>query len=144
MSTTPKWGRTTKQLVLVTILVGTGLLLYSFRSIFPLLTIAFLIAYVFAPVVGWLSERLHIKRGLATVLLYMVALAVLATVSTVVVPSLVFDEVADLVANLGDIINQAILWVDGLDSVEAFGYVLGARGIDSNGSDGHRRHPGAL
>ena len=42
----------------------------------------------------------------ATVLLYVVLLALLATVSTVVVPSLVFAEVSDLVTNLGDIVNQ--------------------------------------
>ena len=77
MSTSPQWGRTTKLLVASTLLVAAGLLFYSFRSILPLLTIAFLIAYVFAPVVGWLSERLRVKRGLAAVLLYVVLLALL-------------------------------------------------------------------
>lgn len=124
MSTSPPWGRTTKQLVLVTIMVGIGLLLYSFRPIFPLLAIAFLIAYIFAPVVGWLSDRLHIRRGLAALLLYLVALAALGAVSTLIVPSLVFGEVRALVANLGDIINQGIQWLDEFDSIELFGYVL--------------------
>jgi HAD superfamily hydrolase (TIGR01549 family) len=124
MSTSPQWGRTTKQLVLVTILVVAGLLIYSFRSILPLLIIAFLIAYVFAPVVDWLSKRLHIKRGLAAVLLYLVALAALATVPTIIVPSLVFDEVTALVENLGRILNQGILWLDSIDSVEVLGYTF--------------------
>lgn len=122
MSTSPQWGRTTKQLVLVTIMVGIGLLLYSFRSIFPLLAIAFLIAYIFAPVVGWLSEHLHIKRGLVTLLLYVVALAMLTSVSTLIVPSLVSNEVGALVENLGSIVNQGILWLDRLDSIEVLGY----------------------
>ena len=124
MSTSPQWGRTTKQLVIVTIMVAAGLLFYSFRSILPLLTIAFLIAYVFAPIVGWLSERLRIKRGLAAILLYVIVLALLATVSTIIVPSLILNEVRDLVANLGKIVNQGILWLDGVDTIEAFGYVL--------------------
>ena len=124
MSTSPQWGRTTKQLVVVTILVLSGLLLYSFRPIFPLLAIAFLIAYIFAPVVGWLSEHLRIKRGFAAALVYVIALAALATVPTLIVPSLVFGEVQALITNLGDIVNQAILWLDRLESVEAFGYVF--------------------
>ena len=69
MSTSPRWGRTTKQLIAATFLVLAGLLVYSFRSVLPLLIIAFLIAYVLAPVVDWASTRLHIRRGLAILLL---------------------------------------------------------------------------
>jgi HAD superfamily hydrolase (TIGR01509 family) len=121
MSTSPQWGRTTKQLIAATLLVLAGLLVYSFRAVLPLLTIAFLIAYVLSPVVDWASTRLRIKRGLVTVLLYLIGLALLATVPALVVPS-ILDEIQALVTNLGDIINRAIAWLDGLESVEAFGY----------------------
>jgi HAD superfamily hydrolase (TIGR01509 family) len=123
MSTSPKWGRTTKQLIAATLLVLAGLLVYSFRSVLPLLIIAFLIAYVLAPVVSWLSSRLHIRRGLATVLIYLIGLALVATVPALIVPS-ILDEIQALVTNLGDIINRAVAWFDGLDTFEAFGYEI--------------------
>ena len=123
MSTSPQWGRTTKQLIAATLVVLAGLLIYSFRSILPLLIIAFLIAYILAPIVDWASTRLHIRRGLAIVLLYLIGLALLATVPAIVVPS-IMDEVQALVTNLGDIINRGIAWLDGLESFEAFGYVF--------------------
>jgi HAD superfamily hydrolase (TIGR01509 family) len=123
MSTSPQWGRTTKQLIAASLLVLAGLLIYSFRSILPLLIIAFLTAYILAPIVDWASKRLRIKRGLAAVLLYLIGLALLATVPAIVVPS-VIGEVRALVTDLGDIINRAIAWLDGIESFEAFGYVI--------------------
>ena len=123
MSTSPQWGRTTKQLIAATLLVVAGLLIYSFRSILPLVIIAFLIAYVFAPIVDWASTRLHIRRGLVIVLLYLIGLALLATVPALVVPSIIV-EIQALVTNLGDITNRAIAWLDGIESFEAFGYVF--------------------
>jgi HAD superfamily hydrolase (TIGR01509 family) len=123
MSTSPQWGRTTKQLIAATILVLTGLLVYSFRSALPLLIIAFLVAYVLAPVVGWMSTRLRLPRGLATLLLYLIGLALLATAPALIVPQ-ILDEVQALLTNLDNIVNRAIAWLDGLATVEAFGYVF--------------------
>jgi HAD superfamily hydrolase (TIGR01509 family) len=123
MSTSPQWGRTTKQLIAATLLVLAGLLVYSFRSILPLLIIAFLIAYILAPIVDWASRHLHLKRGLVILLIYLIGLALLATVPAIIVPS-ILDEVQALVNNLGDIINRAIAWIDGIESFEAFGYVF--------------------
>jgi predicted PurR-regulated permease PerM/phosphoglycolate phosphatase-like HAD superfamily hydrolase len=125
MTASPQWGRSTKLLVVVSILVLAGLLVYSFRAILPLVIIAFLIAYIFAPVVGWISRLLHIGRGWATLLLYLIGLAALATVPAIIVPS-ILGEVQSLIANLGSIINRGIVWLDGLDTIEAFGYTFAA------------------
>jgi len=65
MTASPQWGRTTKQLAAATLLILAGLLLYGFRPILPTVIIACLFAYIFAPVVGWLSTHLRIRRGLA-------------------------------------------------------------------------------
>jgi HAD superfamily hydrolase (TIGR01509 family) len=123
MSTSPRWGRTTKQLVSATLLIVAGLLLYSFRTILPQLIVVFLLAYVFAPVVGWLSKRMHVARGVAVLLLYLVGLGVLAAASAIAVPPIV-NETQDLIRNLDDIINSLIAWLEQFDRIEFLGYVL--------------------
>jgi HAD superfamily hydrolase (TIGR01549 family) len=123
MTASPQWGRTTKQLAAATLLILAGLLLYGFRSILPTVIIACLFAYVFAPVVGWLSEHLRIRRGLAAILIYLIGLAALATAPAIIVPS-ILDEVQAFVTNLDVIVNWAITWIDRLEAFEAFGYVI--------------------
>lgn len=119
MKTVPRWSRTTKQLVSATLMVLSGLLIYRFRSLMPPLIIAVLVAYLFAPLVGWLSRKLHIGRGLATALIYLVGLGLMATAPAIAVPAIV-DEVRDLQVNLDAIINRAITWVDQLDHIVIF------------------------
>ncbi len=123
MKTVPRWSRTTKQLVSATLMVLSGLLIYSFRSILPPLIIAVLIAYLLAPLVGWLSQRLHIGRGLATAIIYLIGLGLMATAPAIAVPAIV-GEVRDLQVNLDAIINRAIAWIDQLDHIQVFDYVI--------------------
>jgi predicted PurR-regulated permease PerM/phosphoglycolate phosphatase-like HAD superfamily hydrolase len=118
-----RWDRTTKLLVLTALLVLAGLLLYSFRTVLPLLIIVFLLAYVFAPAVNWLSRNLHIPRGLSVLLLYLVGIGALVATSAIAIPAVV-GQVEDLIRNLDAITNRAIRWLDQLDQVEAFGYVF--------------------
>jgi predicted PurR-regulated permease PerM/phosphoglycolate phosphatase-like HAD superfamily hydrolase len=128
MTASPQWGRTTKQLAAATLLILAGLLLYGFRPILPTVIIACLFAYVFAPVVGWLSEHLRIKRGIAAVLIYLIALAALATAPAIIVPS-ILDEVQAFVTNLDVIVNWVITRIDAIEAFEAFGYVIPAPDI---------------
>lgn len=111
MSQSPKWGHTAKQLVAATLILLTGLLIYRFRSLLPPIIIAALLSYTLAPIVGWLSRVLHIRRGLATLLLYLIGLAALTTVPAIAVPTIV-NEVQSLQLNLNDIINRVIAWID--------------------------------
>ena len=124
MNTSPRWGRSTKQLVSATLVILAGLLLYSFRTIVTPLVIIFLLAYVLAPVIGWLSRTLHISRGLSVVVLYLIGLASLATIPALTIPVAV-NEVRDLVTNLESIIQRTIAWLEQFDRLEfpILGYI---------------------
>jgi len=123
MNASPRWSQTTKQLISATFLILAGLLLYSFRTILAPLVIAFLGSYIFAPVVGWLSRHLHVGRGWAVALLYLIGLGILAMAPAFTVPA-VLDEVEDLWANMGVIINKAIAWLAESHEVPFLGYVI--------------------
>ena len=117
MSNSPQWGRSTKQLVSATVLILAGLLLYSFRTILIPLILVFLFSYIFAPVVGWLSKHLHIGRGWAVLLLYLVGIGALVTLPAITIP-VVVDEVESLIRNLDAIGQRAIAWLEQWDQYE--------------------------
>ena len=125
MRTTPRWSRSTKMLVSAALLVMASLLLYSFRSLLIPLVLVFLFAYIVAPLVGWLSKRLHIGRSWAVMIIYLVGLGALATLPAVTVPSIV-DEVENLLRYLNVIGNRAIGWLEQLDQyqIELGGYTF--------------------
>lgn len=79
----PRWSSSTKRLTVMVLLVLLGLLLYRFREVIPPLTIAFLVAFILDPIVGFLVDRLKFSRGLATgvvfVVLILLMVGVLAT-----------------------------------------------------------------
>ncbi|MBN1582401.1 MAG: AI-2E family transporter [Anaerolineae bacterium] len=123
MDESTQWGYATKQLVAATLMVLAGLLLYSFRSMLPPVIIAALLSYVFAPLVGWFSKKLHIGRGVATLLLYLIGIGLIATVPAIIVPTIV-DEVRKLQIDLNAIVNTVLSWVAQFEQIEILGYVI--------------------
>ncbi len=115
-----QWGRTTKLLMALVLLVMVGLLIYGQRAILSTLVLAALFAYVFAPVVGWLKTRLRIPRGLGVLLIYLVALGLLATAPAVLIPTVV-DDVIDFVNSLDTIINDVLTWLDQTHQITVLG-----------------------
>jgi len=124
MSTT-QWDRSTKQLIAATLLILAGLLLYIFRTLFIPIILVLLFAYIFAPVVEWLSSRLHVGRGVAVMLIYLVGLGALATLPAVTVP-VILDETENLIKNLDAIADWVIEWIAQWNSYqfEFLGYVF--------------------
>ncbi len=127
----PQWNHTTKQLVGATLVVLAGLFIYLFRALLPPVIIAALLAYILAPVVGWLSRVLHISRGWATGLLYLLGIALLAVAPAISVTAIV-DEINNLELNFTSIVNHAIGWIEQFNAMEiAFaGYVFVLPEID--------------
>lgn len=125
MSTAPRWGRSTKQLVSAALLVLAALLLYGFRTILIPIILVLLLSYILAPVVGWLAKNLRIGRSWAVALVYLVGLAILATLPAVTIPAIV-AEVENLLRNLEDIVQSAVAWVEAWNQyeIEFMGYVL--------------------
>lgn len=120
-----QWSRATKQLVAATLIVLTGLLLYNFRSILIPIIIVCLLAYILAPVVGWLSRGMRIKRGWAVLLVYVTGLAAVAVLPAITIPIIV-TEVENLIENLDAIINDAVAWLFQFDEYQLriLGYVI--------------------
>lgn len=80
----PRWNASTKLVVMLTTIVILGWILYRFQVLIPPLVIAMIVAYLLNPLVGALSGRLRISRGLAILLLYLAILLAFSGVSTAV------------------------------------------------------------
>ncbi len=85
----PPWSRITKVTVTLTGMALLAILIYSFQEALPPLVIAGLIAYLLTPVVNLVCARLRLPRGLATLLVYLLFLALLALAIGLLAPPLV-------------------------------------------------------
>jgi predicted PurR-regulated permease PerM/GNAT superfamily N-acetyltransferase len=70
-----RWSAFTKRAVILIILVLLALMVYRFRDVLPPLMIAFLLAFVLSPIVGFLADRLRLSRGLATAIVFLLLIA---------------------------------------------------------------------
>jgi predicted PurR-regulated permease PerM len=85
-----RWGSSVKRTVALILLVLSALIIYRFQTVIPPLVIAFLVAFILDPVVDFLTDRLHLARGLATTLVFLVLIiAGLALIATpvAIIPS---------------------------------------------------------
>jgi len=77
-------------------MLGVGIfLIYNFSAAITPLILALLLAYILSPVVNWIQDRLHLGRGLATLLAYLILLVLLIGIPLVVIPPL-SNEAAEL------------------------------------------------
>lgn len=67
-----RWSISTKRTIILVILVLLALVIYRFRDVIAPLAIAFLLAFILSPIVGFLVDRLHLSRGPATTLVFLV------------------------------------------------------------------------
>ena len=70
-----RWSISTKRVVILIILVLVALMIYRFRDVLPPMMIAFLVAFILNPIVGFLTDRSHLSRGLTTALAFLVLMA---------------------------------------------------------------------
>ncbi|NPV56882.1 MAG: AI-2E family transporter [Anaerolineae bacterium] len=84
----PRWSSQTKILVIVLILVVLGYVLFKFKSAIAPVVLSIILAYVLAPLVGWMERRWRIKRGLAVLLTYLLVLGVVGGLAAAVTPLL--------------------------------------------------------
>jgi predicted PurR-regulated permease PerM len=81
-----RWDKTTKVVIAVLLVLLAGLALYLVRVVFVPLIIGGIMAYILAPVVGWINRRLRIPRGLATGIVYLLLLAIVVPLPVLLVP----------------------------------------------------------
>jgi predicted PurR-regulated permease PerM len=125
-----RWSSTTKRTVVLVILVLLALVIYRFREVISPLVAAFLAAFILDPIVDFLTERLHLSRGLATAMVFLVlmlvGLAVMAAPVTAVpsisraVRTLQFD-VTSVIADITSFMERpVVVWGYALDLTEVY------------------------
>ena len=67
-----RWSTSTKRTVVILILVLMALVIYRFRDVISPLVIALLLAFILDPIADFFTDRLHLSRGLATGLIFVV------------------------------------------------------------------------
>jgi predicted PurR-regulated permease PerM len=87
--TSPPWSTTVKVVVIVFGLIILGAILLRFQEIIAPLVIAGLIAYVIAPAVNFVNERLRIPRGVVTAAIYLLFFAAIGVAISWLTPLLV-------------------------------------------------------
>jgi len=120
----PQWGKSTKRIVVVVLLVLLAVVIYRFRAVIQPLVIAFLVAFILDPIVDFLTERLPLSRGLATAFVFLVLIAALLGVlaaPVTVVPS-IFRAVRSLQIDFIGVLTDIGAFFE--DPVEIGGYTL--------------------
>lgn len=107
----PPWHPTTRITVGVLLLLLGAAFLAQITSLLPPVVMALLLAYLLHPLVTWLSARLHIRRGLAVLLLYVILLALLGAGATGLGLA-VSQQVVALVTDLTAISRQIPEWLE--------------------------------
>ena len=73
----PLWSRTTKTIVVVTVLLLAGLLVMRFRTLLVMVTMAAILDYLLDPLISFIDRRTSIKRGIIIAVVYVLLAAAL-------------------------------------------------------------------
>lgn len=84
-----RWSLATKYLVGVGIFLSLLFLVYISRGSLSLVIFAALIAFVVRPAIGFLTRRFKIKRGMATLTIYILVLVLLVILPLLLIPPIV-------------------------------------------------------
>ena len=92
----PHWNTTTKIFVATFVLVLITLALWRFSTLIGPLIVAGIIAYVFNPLINWLTRHTFLSRGLAVALVY-ILFAVIALGALIAVGVTIIQQAFGLV-----------------------------------------------
>lgn len=100
-----RWSTTTK-IVISLLLLGFGIFLFSrFSVVFAPFVVALILTYILLPVVNFLERKLHLHRGIATLLSYVWLLLILSGVLSIVLPPLL-RQLQGLNVNIRSFLDQ--------------------------------------
>ena len=102
-----EWGRTTKRLVVVGLVIVFLLVLYVFRDLLPPVAIALVLAYLIKPIVDFVQRRTRLSRTLTVVLVFLVILLLFSIIPVTVVPYAV-DQIRRLNVRLQQLTDSLI------------------------------------
>ncbi len=105
-----EWSRTTKRLVIVSLVIFLLLIIYIFRNLLPPFAIALVMAYLLKPVVDFVQRRTRLPRTLTVALVFLVVLLLISFIPVTVVPYAV-DQVRRLNVNLQELTDSLIAFL---------------------------------
>ncbi len=102
----PVWSPRTRSTISL-VLVALGVyLLYRFNVVLAPLVMALILAYILTPAANFLEVRLHIPRALATLLSYLLLLALLAAILMLFIPPLA-SQLSGMTVDFQRFLDQA-------------------------------------
>jgi len=81
---TPKWGRTTKLVVLLVCLALAAFLAWQFKELVGQLVVAAMLAYIVNPAIEWFQGRPRFSRGWAVMIVYLLLILIVLGFVTVI------------------------------------------------------------
>jgi len=84
----PSWTTQTKLIVILLLLALAIYLLYQFSAAIQPLIMASVLAFVLLPLANWFQKRFSVRRGLATLMAYLVALLIIIAIPLILIPPL--------------------------------------------------------
>ena len=107
MNTGTRWSPFTKQLVVVTLLVGAVFLVLRISDIIPPLIIALFFAYFISLGIPWVQRNTGWSRGVAAILTELFVLLLVFTVPALITPWLV-NAVNGFIGTLSKVVNELL------------------------------------
>ena len=101
----PAWPLALKLFVSACLLVLAVFLAWRFSITLTPVILAAILAYVLSPIVGWLEARTRMRRGWATVVVYLVLIGLAVIGPVILIPRLI-EEGERLNLNLGEIFKS--------------------------------------
>ena len=113
------WSETTKRTVVIAAVLVGVLILYISQSVIPYIIVAVVLAFLLDPIVEFFT-RLHLPRGLAVLLVYILFLIVVMLSPLIFVPA-VLDAIRSININLVDVLEKTTAWLR--QTLESLRYV---------------------
>jgi len=109
----PHWGSTAKLVASLTIVIVLGALVARFQAIIGPVLMAFVLAYLLHPLIGFLEKRLHFSWGLGVSLIYILIILFLLSLITWGGVGLV-GQIQNLIGAVQNYINELPAFIAGL------------------------------
>ena len=121
-----QWSRTTKLVIVVSLIVLLLLALYLFRGVLLPVVMAVVLAYILKPLVDLLDERVRLPRTLATLVVYGILLVGLVVILATVVPFAV-NQVTRLNLDAQRLVNDLTAFLS--QPITIFHYTFDAQSL---------------
>jgi predicted PurR-regulated permease PerM len=112
------WSPTTKRIIVVGSVIALFLIFSRVSAILPPLIVTVILAYILSPIADFLSARLHLKRTLVVIIIYLILVAGIVTLPALLIPPVVdqienfLDALPTIIRDIGEFIQRPLIFGD--------------------------------